>query len=88
VSHPSIAFVGPPYGRRGDRHTGAIDADVAVRNTSCQFGRTFVRTNRMKLCGPEKTIRGWRKTFGGLFEDVTLTMSKGKKRIRTGACGS
>lgn len=44
---------------------GVIDADVAVPKTSCQFARTFVR-----------------------YEDVRLMLTKGNKRIRTGACGS
>jgi hypothetical protein len=67
---------------------GVEFADVQVRNTSCQFGRTFVRANRRVLCGQAKTIRGWHKTVSAQFENVIVTLSKGTKRIRTGACGS
>lgn len=67
---------------------GVTHAGVQVKNTSCKFGRDFVRRNRFTLCNGDPTIKGWKKTFSGSGEAITLTLSKGSKRIRTGACGS
>jgi hypothetical protein len=66
---------------------GAIRASVSVLNTSCVFGRGFVRANRAALCD-SAPVKGWRKRFSGGGEDVTLTLSKRDKRIRTSACGA
>lgn len=67
---------------------GATFASVQARNVTCTFARTFVRQNRPRLCAPGR-LKGWRKKFSGVFEDVTLTLIKtGGKRIRTSACGS